>query len=139
MTRGTLAAVLLLAGCATTRRPGETNRGFATAGTIDCAALILDQRGYGVDYSPQRRELRAVKQFRSGAQQLVVHAILTARLEPAGSRAVLAVRTERRFGTPPQDNRRQQRPVPSAYFAAAAVDEDARTVLEQCTTAPAPD
>jgi hypothetical protein len=139
MTRVALAAVLLLAGCASMRRPAEPTRGFATEGTIDCASLILDQRGYVVNYSPRRRELRAVKEFRSGAQNLVAHAILTARLEPAGSRAVLAVRTERRFGNPPQDNRRQRRPVSSAYFAAGSVDEDARTVLEQCTTSPAPD
>ncbi|HEX8361777.1 MAG TPA: hypothetical protein VF613_16790 [Longimicrobium sp.] len=132
-------ACLLAVGCATRGQLPESSRGYATDSTIECATLLLEQRDYAVDYFPKRRELRGVKSFRSGGQHLIVSGIVTARLEPEGSRAVLAVRTERRFANQPQDTRSSRRLLPSAYFAAGAVDEDARTILEQCTTARAPD
>ncbi len=137
-----LAAALLLAGCATTRPTPGSARGFATESTMGCASLVLEQRGYTASYFPRRRELRAEKAFRSGSQDMVVHAIIIARLEPApDARPVLAVRSERRFGAPSQDPRRSGtgRLLPSAYFESGVVDEDARTVVEQCTTGRAPD
>jgi hypothetical protein len=143
MRRVVLAAALLLAGCATARGgPPESGRGFATEGTLGCATLVLEQRGYTVAYFARRRELRGEKAFSSGARDLVVHGILTARLEAApDSRPVLRVSAERRFAAPAQDSRRgRSGPLrPSAYFVAGAVDEDAQTVLDQCTTATAPD
>lgn len=134
-----LIALLFLAACATARAPaGElppSDRGFATDRSLECAHTLLEARGYDVEREPRRGRVRGGKAFTSRGSNVVIHVVLTARLEPSvDGRATLRVLTSRRIAAAdPAPSGRGGRLSPSAYFDAAQVSDDVRAVLDECT------
>lgn len=131
---------LLLVGCAhgggAAERLPVSERGFATAESLGCARLLLEQRGYRVHVTSRRGDLRAEKSFTSRDRDLVVHGIITALFAPADDgRTTLWVRATRRVahGNPPVRRKPGARLETSAYFDAAEAGTDARAVLAECT------
>lgn len=130
------AALLVLAGCATGRGSGdllESGRGFATTRSMDCARLLLEQRGYYVE--AERGSWRAVKSFRGRDSDLMVQGTIRVGLEPADDgRAALRVRTDRRLSGGASRRDPSSRLYPSALLEAAVITDDADAVLRECTS-----
>lgn len=141
MRRRLWVAPLFLAACATARAPtGElppSDRGIATDRSLECARTLLEARGYSVEREPQRAQVRGGKAFTSRGSDVVLHVVVTARLERSVERrAMLRVLTSRRVvaANPDAPRDRTGRLSPSAYFEAAEVTEDVRAVLTECTS-----
>ncbi|MBD0319244.1 MAG: hypothetical protein ICV87_02860 [Gemmatimonadetes bacterium] len=130
-------APLFLAACATARTElPPSDRGFATDRSLECARTLLEARGYDVEHPPRRAQVRGGKAFTSRGSDVVIHVIVTARLEPSvDRRATLRMLTSRRVvaSNPDAPRDRTGRLSPSAYFEAAQVSDDVRAVIGECT------